>query len=247
MVLYWALHLVLWGATAQALLLLALIKLPKPIPERWQVKLFILQSMPAPQFLRLVVENGVDPVFDHRAFWACYLSCMNWLFWIPQEEKRFPTADILATEIRHPPIFIVGHYRCELAGPHGIIRPTVLLAGVACECRMDGGAYTNTHTHTHTHTHTQVGHVPAARAAVAGHPLRHAHRPPVLQAALLPGPRGVQEGHGRVRVQAAHGQHGGEPCEGGAWGSWSAVSHQSDTVVLPLAIPRQHVTHLTRL
>lgn len=88
-----------------------LIALPKKVPDRWEIRLFLLMGMPGGQFLSFIIKNGVDPVFWHRALYATYISLMNGFFWIPEEERRFPTADIEKTEIKHAPIFIVGHYR----------------------------------------------------------------------------------------------------------------------------------------
>jgi hypothetical protein len=50
-----------------ALGLLALIKLPKPVPSRWEVRLFLLMGMPAGQYLAFIIKvrRGV-----RRAFWG---------------------------------------------------------------------------------------------------------------------------------------------------------------------------------
>lgn len=37
-------------------------------------------------------QNGVDPVFWHRALYAAYISLMNAFFWIPKEEEAVPPA-----------------------------------------------------------------------------------------------------------------------------------------------------------
>lgn len=54
------LALLLWGWLALLLLgavgLWALIKLPKPVPARWEVRLFLLMGMPADQFLAFVIK-----------------------------------------------------------------------------------------------------------------------------------------------------------------------------------------------
>jgi hypothetical protein len=136
------LYLVVWGALViHGLLLLAVAALPRPIYQRWSVKVFAFRGMSARQFLGLVVCNGVDPVFYHRAVYATYLSIVNSLFWDPYEEKRFPRADIEKTEIRHPPIFILGHYR---SGPRG-------------RSHMHADARTHTYTYTQTHRSSCVG------------------------------------------------------------------------------------------
>lgn len=96
---------------APIVFIVALVKLPKPMPERWEIRLFLLLGMPANQFLGYVIQNGVDPVFWHRAMYATYISMMNMCFWIPAEEEAFPTEMIEKTEIKHPPIFILGHFR----------------------------------------------------------------------------------------------------------------------------------------
>lgn len=52
--------LVLWGGLACFLLcalgLWALIKLPGPVPYRWEVRLFLLMGMPADQFLAFIIK-----------------------------------------------------------------------------------------------------------------------------------------------------------------------------------------------
>lgn len=54
------LALLLWAGAAALLLgalgLVALIKLPKPVPSRWEVRLFLLMGMPADQFLGFVIK-----------------------------------------------------------------------------------------------------------------------------------------------------------------------------------------------
>lgn len=56
--------LVLWGGLAAALLcalgLWALVKLPGPVPYRWEVRLFLLMGMPADQFLAFVIKVRRD-------------------------------------------------------------------------------------------------------------------------------------------------------------------------------------------
>lgn len=39
-----------------AVFLLLLIKLPKPVPARWEVRLFLLMGMPADQFLSYIIQ-----------------------------------------------------------------------------------------------------------------------------------------------------------------------------------------------
>jgi hypothetical protein len=52
----------LWAGLAltalSALGLWALVKLPKPVPSRWEVRLFLLMGMPADQFLAFVIKVG---------------------------------------------------------------------------------------------------------------------------------------------------------------------------------------------
>lgn len=54
------LALLLWASAAACLLcavgVVALIKLPKPVPSRWEVRLFLLMGMPADQFLAFVIK-----------------------------------------------------------------------------------------------------------------------------------------------------------------------------------------------
>lgn len=54
------LALLLWGwaglLVASGLALWALIKLPKPVPARWEVRLFLLMGMPADQYLSFIIK-----------------------------------------------------------------------------------------------------------------------------------------------------------------------------------------------
>jgi hypothetical protein len=43
-----------------AFLLLLLIKLPKPVPHRWEVRFFLLMGMPADQFLSFILKVGTE-------------------------------------------------------------------------------------------------------------------------------------------------------------------------------------------
>lgn len=60
------LAMLLWGWGAFLLLcalgLWALIKLPKPVPARWEVRLFLLMGMPADQFLAFIIKVRVGDV-----------------------------------------------------------------------------------------------------------------------------------------------------------------------------------------
>lgn len=57
------LALLLWAGAAVLLVgalgVVALIKLPKPVPSRWEVRLFLLMGMPADQFLAFVIKVGM--------------------------------------------------------------------------------------------------------------------------------------------------------------------------------------------
>jgi hypothetical protein len=39
--------------------ILLLIYVPKPVPDRWEVRLFLLMGMPADQFLSFIIKVGV--------------------------------------------------------------------------------------------------------------------------------------------------------------------------------------------
>jgi omega-hydroxy-beta-dihydromenaquinone-9 sulfotransferase len=117
---------------ASVMFVIALVKLPKPVPDRWEIRLFLLMGMPAETFLRFTILNGVDPVFWHRALYATYISLMNSFFWIPKEQSKYPDERVQAVEIKKPPIFIVGHYRSGTSLLHelmnkddGMVAPNV--------------------------------------------------------------------------------------------------------------------------
>ncbi|GAB5037408.1 sulfotransferase family protein [Nannochloropsis oceanica] len=118
-----------------AFLLLLLVKLPKPMPYRWDVRYFLLMGMPADQFLSLILKNGIDPVFYHRALYATYISLMGTFFWIPKEEEKYPVEVIERVPIAYPPIFILGHYRSGTSLLHEMLhKDERLLAPTAFQC-----------------------------------------------------------------------------------------------------------------
>ncbi|EWM20489.1 hypothetical protein Naga_100382g4 [Nannochloropsis gaditana] len=118
-----------------AVFLLLLIKLPKPVPARWEVRLFLLMGMPADQFLSYIIQNGVDPVFWHRALYATYISLMAAFFWIPKEEEKYSVEQIEEVPILHPPIFIIGHYRSGTSLLHELLNNDErLVAPTAFQC-----------------------------------------------------------------------------------------------------------------
>lgn len=69
---------------APAVGVVLLIVLPKKVPDRWELRLFLLLGMPGGQFLTYVIKNGVDPVFWHRALYATYIR------WVPPTQPCVP-------------------------------------------------------------------------------------------------------------------------------------------------------------
>lgn len=70
------LALLLWGwaglLVASGLALWALIKLPKPVPARWEVRLFLLMGMPADQYLAFIIKV-------RRFQLSCWMGgCTRW-------------------------------------------------------------------------------------------------------------------------------------------------------------------------
>jgi len=61
----------LWAISSAifVIFVIGVIKIPKPVPYRWEVKLFLLMGMPVSQFMSFCIKNGVDPVFWHRFFY----------------------------------------------------------------------------------------------------------------------------------------------------------------------------------
>jgi len=105
--------------------ILGVIYIPQSIPYRWEVRLFLLMGMPVGQFLNLLIQNGVDPVFWHRALYGLYVSLINSLFWIPKETIEYPDLDTQTVEMKQDPIFLLGHYRSGTSLLHELMSKDV--------------------------------------------------------------------------------------------------------------------------
>ena len=69
----------LMALTAVGLYLLA--KLPRPVPFRWEVRLFLLMGMPADQYLAFVIKVRCGRGGTHAAMVGCGGACVSCMCW----------------------------------------------------------------------------------------------------------------------------------------------------------------------
>jgi hypothetical protein len=104
------------------------------LKHRWSISHNYLTGITAGDWWRLLRQNGfaVDPVYWHRAAFVSVLSLAN-SFYRRREEKKHD-AEIAATTIQQPPLFILGHWRSGTTHLHNLL------------AQDDGGfAYANTY------------------------------------------------------------------------------------------------------
>lgn len=92
-----------------------------PLKHRWSISHNYLTGITAGDWWRLLRQNGfaVDPVYWHRAAVVSVLSLAN-SFYRRREEKKHG-AEIAATQIQQPPLFILGHWRSGTTHLHNLL------------------------------------------------------------------------------------------------------------------------------
>lgn len=108
---------------ASALALWALIKLPRPVPARWEVRLFLLMGMPADQYLAFIIKV--------RAFVWDGLGEGGGIDPLPAPNENSNTRIPQTTERRGPRVLAprplrglhLAHERLLLGAPGGARRP----------------------------------------------------------------------------------------------------------------------------
>lgn len=92
-----------------------------PLKHRWSISHNYLTGITAGDWWRLLRQNGfaVDPVYWHRAAVVSVLSLAN-SFYRRREEKKHG-AEIAATTIQQPPLFILGHWRSGTTHLHNLL------------------------------------------------------------------------------------------------------------------------------
>lgn len=91
------------------------------LPHRWSLGHNYLAGITAGAWWRLLRENrfAVSPVYWHRAAFITACSVLNSLSaW---GEERRHGAGIAATPVRHPPVFILGHWRSGTTHLHNLL------------------------------------------------------------------------------------------------------------------------------
>lgn len=94
---------------------------PVVLKHRWSVGHNYLAGITAGDWWRLLRENDfdIDPAYWHRAAVVTSLSLINSLHrW--RESRRWD-ADIARTEISHPPLFVLGHWRSGTTHLHNLL------------------------------------------------------------------------------------------------------------------------------
>ena len=91
------------------------------IPHRWSVSHNFMAGVTAGAWMRILRENRfrVDPLYWHRAAFITLTSLLN--SWYARRETRHFGAQVEATEIEHPPIFILGHWRSGTTHLHNLL------------------------------------------------------------------------------------------------------------------------------
>jgi omega-hydroxy-beta-dihydromenaquinone-9 sulfotransferase len=91
------------------------------LKHRWSVAHNYLAGITAGAWWRLLRENNfsVSPAYWHRAAFISVLSAVNALH--ARREERRHGAQIAATRILHPPIFILGHWRSGTTHLHNLL------------------------------------------------------------------------------------------------------------------------------
>lgn len=107
------------GAVAIA----AIIYLPRPVRHRWEVKFMVAQGWTFEMWTYYLWKHNfsVDPVYWHRALFITVISSLASYSWRPRERKEYPEEEIRASQIKQPPIFILGHFRSGTSFLHELI------------------------------------------------------------------------------------------------------------------------------
>lgn len=116
-------------------ILVAYIYIPKTVPYRFRVELFLLVGTPYPRFQELCKKYSVDNfVFFHRYLYASYMTFLQYWFQ-STEEKEFPSEKIEQIKIEKAPFFIMGHYRSGTSFLHDLLnRDPNLVAPTVFQC-----------------------------------------------------------------------------------------------------------------
>lgn len=91
------------------------------LPHRWSLGHNYLAGITAGMWWQLLRENGfkVSPAYWHRAAFISLCSVLN--SWSSRGEERRHGAGIAQTEIRRPPVFVLGHWRSGTTHLHNLL------------------------------------------------------------------------------------------------------------------------------
>ena len=92
-----------------------------PLKHRWSISHNYLAGITAGAWWRLLRENNfaVAPAYGHRAAFISVLSLFN--AWYARRETKRHGAQVAATPIQHPPVFILGHWRSGTTHLHNLL------------------------------------------------------------------------------------------------------------------------------
>lgn len=92
-----------------------------PLKHRWSIAHNYLAGITAGNWWRLLRENGfaVSPAYWHRAAFVSLLSVFNSAY--ARRETRHYGAQVAATPVLHPPVFILGHWRSGTTHLHNLL------------------------------------------------------------------------------------------------------------------------------
>lgn len=90
------------------------------LPHRWSLSHNYLAGITAGTWWRLLRENrfAVSPAYWHRAAFISASSVLN--SWHARREQRLHGDAVAATRIKHPPLFILGHWRSGTTHLHNL-------------------------------------------------------------------------------------------------------------------------------
>lgn len=92
-----------------------------PLKHRWSISPNYLAGITAGAWWRRRRENdfSVSPAYWHRAAFISVLSLFN--AWYARREINRHGAQVAATPIQHPPVFILGHWRSGTTHLHNLL------------------------------------------------------------------------------------------------------------------------------
>ena len=92
--------------------------MPEPLQHRWSVANNYLAGITLDRWLELLCHHRISPAYWHRALFITAAACMNS---IARRHEDTLAAEIAATELSGPPLFILGHWRSGTTHLHNLL------------------------------------------------------------------------------------------------------------------------------